>query len=129
MPEPVLVEGPAALDVIIAQHAQKLAETWPGDEQLVALLIQERVGTTEKTGIVWAPRERVLGDLAGRGEHEQDPRRRARFDNAVASLSAARVPGRVSLVVSGWGDLVVVEVKAEDLRTGKLLTSVRGGSA
>jgi hypothetical protein len=69
MSQPVLVEGPAALDVIIATYAPKLSETWPGDEALVALLIQERVGTTEKTGIVWAPRERVLGDLAGRASH------------------------------------------------------------
>jgi len=59
----------------------------------------------QKTAIAWAPRERVVADLTARRDREQDPRRRAVFENAVAALSATRKPGTVSLVVSGWGDL------------------------
>lgn len=33
-------------DVIIAEHAGKRSETWPGDELLVGLRIQERVEGT-----------------------------------------------------------------------------------
>jgi hypothetical protein len=129
MMQPVLVEGAAALDVIIASYAPKLSETWPGDEQLVGLLIQERTPEQERTSIVWAPRERVLADLTQRRDRDQDARRRARFEAAVAALTGPRALGKVSLVVSGWGDLVTVELEAEDLRTGKLFTTWDGGSA
>jgi hypothetical protein len=129
MPQPVLLEGLAALDVLIAEYAGRLAETWPGDERLVGLLIQERAASTEKTAIAWAPRERVLADLAQRKEREQDPRRRQRFEDAIAAVSAPHAAGKVLLLVSGWGDLRSVDLEAADLRTGKLLTSWRGGSA
>lgn len=129
MSQHVLVEGPDALQVILANYAGKLSETWPGDEALVGLLMQEQVGTQETTAIVWAPRDRVLHDFTARRDREQDPRRRARFENAVAGLNAPRVAGQVSLVVSGWGNLLCIELAAEGLRTGKLLTTFRGGSA
>lgn len=128
MTQPILVEGLAALDIVIAKYAPKLAETWPGDAALVGLLIQV-AGTTEKTGVVWAPPERVLGDLTQRRNREQDPRRRAPFENAIEALTGPRPAGKVSLVVSGWGGLPCVELEADDLRTGKLVTTWRGGSA
>jgi hypothetical protein len=125
MPDPVLVEGPAALDTIIHTFAPKLAETWPGDETLVGMLAQEG----ERVGIVWAPRERLLADLSKRADVERDPKRRSRYDAAMTALNAPPANGKVIVIVAGWGDLLTIEVEADDLRTGKTFTTWRGGTA
>lgn len=125
MSEPVLMEGHAALDAIVHRLAPKLSETWPGDEALVGLVVQDG----QRIGIVWIPRERALADVTRRGNGETNPRRRQRYERAIAALTAPRVSGTVSLVVAGWGDMVVIEIEAEDLRTGKLLTTWSGGTA
>jgi hypothetical protein len=91
--------------------------------------MQERAGSTKKIGIAWAPRERVLADLAQRKERERDPRRQQRFGDAIAAVSAQPAAGKVLLLVSGWGDLRSIELEATDLRTGKSLTSWKGGNA
>ncbi len=129
MSQAILVTGDAALDPVLAEWGGRLAETWPGDEQLVGLLVQERDGSLQKTGIVWAPRDRVLADLAQRRDGAPDARRRQRFEDAIAAVSAPPAAGKVRLLVSGWGDLRSTEVEASDLRTGKLLTTWKGGSA
>jgi hypothetical protein len=121
----MLVEGPAALDVIIRSLAPKLAETWLGDEGLVGMLVEQPGGV----GIVWAPRERAIGELARRGEIEQDPQRRQRYDEAISALRGPRAQGKVSALVAGWGGMVAVELEADDLRVGKRLTTWSGGSA
>jgi hypothetical protein len=125
MDQPMLVEGPAALDTIIHTFAPKLAETWPGDEALVGMIVQE----TERVGIVWAPREKVLTDLSKRKATENDPKRRQRYESAVASLNAARATGKVLVLVAGWGDMLTIEVEAGDLRMGKTFTTWQGGTA
>jgi hypothetical protein len=66
MPQPVLVEGPPALDTIIHTYAPRLCETWPGDEALVGMLVEQ----SGAVAVIWAPRERVLSDLKKRGEAE-----------------------------------------------------------
>jgi hypothetical protein len=125
MAKPVLVEGPAALDVLLRTVAPKLADTWPGDEGLVGMVVEQSGGV----GIVWAPRERVIGDLVRRGGVEQDLQRRRRYDGAVSALGGPRAQGKVSVLVAGWGDMVTVELEAEDLRMGQGLTTWGGGRA
>jgi hypothetical protein len=121
----MLPEGTAALDLILHSMGPRLAERWPGDEDLVGMLVEQ----PGAFAVVWAPREQVLGELARRGEVEQDPKRRQRYDDAVSRLRGPRDQGKVSVVVAGWGDMIAAEVEAEDLRMTKRLTTWRGGSA
>lgn len=125
MSQPVLVEGTAALDTIVHAYAPKLSETWPGDEALVGMLVEQG----GKVAVIWAPRERVLADLTRRGDAEKDARRRQRYEQAIASLSGRRASGKVSVIVAGWGDMLTIEVEAADLRVGKTFTTWQGGSA
>jgi hypothetical protein len=116
MSAPVVLDGHAALDVIFAQYAQKLAETWPGDEAIVGPDPSARRGEREDRHRLGASRARARGPdpatttLAGLD---------VGLGSAIASLKGPRAFGKVSLVVSGWGDLVVVELEVEDLRTGR----------
>jgi hypothetical protein len=125
MPTASLVEGHAALDVIVNGLAPKLVETWPGDEELVGMLVQEG----DRVAVIWTDRARIVSDLAQRGTSEQDAHRRRRYESAVAALEAPRAPGKISILVAGWGDMSTIELEAEDLRAGLSLTSFQGGSA
>ena len=79
MPTGILAEGNAALDTILQSLAPKLVETWPGDEALVGMIVQDR----DKIAIIWSARERVVDDLTRRGASEQGAQRRLQVRRAL----------------------------------------------
>jgi hypothetical protein len=124
MPQPVLLEGAEAIDAVVRMAAPALAKSWSGDETAVGMVVEQPGGFA----VVWTNPERVIADLARRADAEQDPRRRERYRSATAVLSGPRSDGRVSCVVAGWGDLLTIDLEAEDLRLGQQFTAP-GGSA
>jgi hypothetical protein len=111
------------LDAAIRKAVPALVRRWDGGEMAVASIVEVAPGF----GVAWFVRGRLVADLHRRGQGEQAVVYKEKYRLATVTLQLPRAVGKVSCVIEG-GDVLVVELDADELRWGQRFTAP-GGTA
>jgi hypothetical protein len=113
-----------SLDQIVRRAVPALVNRWDGDEAGVASVVEIPRGF----GVAWVVRDTIVAELHRRGQIEQAATYKERYRLATMTLQLPRPTGKVTCIIDGWGNVLVIELDAQELRWGLRYTAP-GGSA